>query len=646
MPDKRINIAVILSADNKMTAVIGNSVNKSISQLQKFQAAANKLSSQSFDISKKAAVTGAVISAPLVAGMSKAIEFEDKMADVAKVMNTQIGSKQFNILSQQSLDISEHLGSGANSAADLMASLGEGGVEQSFLKKVSIDAGEAAVAFSMASDAAGDAYVKIHNALNIDWKQTKSVGDAINFLSNTQASSASQLLGYMSAGGAGVARSSKMTGAQSAAFGSYLISVGKSDAESATIMERAFKGVMKNTSLRNTFLQNGQGASGFLAVLQRGANIKNSTEQFKYFAKFGEYGNDIRLMAKNMGQVRASVNSVADAEKYAGSVHQEFMNRNSTTKGQMNLMWASAERAMLDFMTTGLPVLNDFLKAIKPILHDIGIWIKANPELARTILKVVAGAAALSFTISAASAVFGAGAKAFSVLSKAGSITGRVILLLGQGALIAGSAIKSLVLQLLVRGIPAMASFAVAAAPVIVIVAGIATAIYLAYAAYKLFTDQSYRDARWNDFKLRMREISAVISGLGAVMRVVGGIALGFGKTVMGSLTFNPALIREGITDAANAYNDLKKKGGFGAVYNSAYGESMRGGAPALKNNAFATPVKPRGNSVNNTFAPVINMAPGSTGKEGDMIAESLKPHFLKWMKEHQQNLNRLSYSP
>lgn len=669
-----LKIALVLSAIDRASSVINSVANKSISKITQVKNASDAAAGRAFDISKKSAVASAALAGPIVYAIEKAIDFEDKMADVGKVFNVKVGSGAFLQLGNQAKDVSEYLGKAANDGAALMASLGQGGVDTANLKTVSIDAGEVAVAFDVAADAAGDYYTKMHNALNVDWNQTKKVADAINFLSDTQASSAKDLLEYMSAGGAGVARASKMTGEQSAAYGSYLVSVGKSGAEASTIMERFYKGIMKNEAARKSFMGAGQGSAGIMAVLQKGAGIKNADQQFKYFAKFGEYGNDIRLMANNMKQVKASVDSVAHAENYAGSVHKEFANRNSTTKGQIERAWASIGNAVIDFGTNGLPILTQFLKAISPIIKDLGTWIKNNGELSGTILKVMAGASAASFIFSGLSGTVGGVMKGWGLLSK-------VMLLSpfrwigGLGKQLAAGLVQSLVPALGISTTAVEAnSVAWYANPATWVIAGIVAGIIALAAASYLIYKHWRPISNW--FSTQWGLIKAQVSGAIAVFNLLNDVVVGIGKSFVGIFTFNPQLMIEGAKQAAAAFISIKN-GGLSKAYTSGYDNSMASQSAKsgyIPFNAFAKPgqtiaanpynpfgsaylsaaspaslrpIKPVANKTQTQVTTNNNVKIEVTGvqsQDSEKVASNIKKVMEKWQREQSLNRRMTSY--
>lgn len=396
---------------------------------------ASKISKAAFDVSKKAALVGGLIAAPLSYATKQAVDFEDAMAGVAKVTNTTVGSAKFMELGRNAKFAAVEIGVGADNAAELMASLASGGVAEKDLASMTVTAGKVGVAFDLAAKDAGDSFVKMRNALGITNKEAKLAADSFNFISDNDASTAAQILTYMAQGGASVARTLKLAAPQAATFGSALISMGKSGEEAATIMLRFQKAIYLkgNEDMLAKYKSAGRGAAGLMAVLKQGASIKDQDKQFAYFQRMGEYGTSISQLSKSYGVLQKNMALVSKQSNYEGSVDKEFANRNSTVKGQISKLKAEAGVLAVDMGEVLLPVLRDFVKDVAPLLRQLGGWIKANPVLTSQIVKGAAAMSALSFAVSGVSGVVGGAAKAIDVLGPVLGRAGRLATSFGAG---------------------------------------------------------------------------------------------------------------------------------------------------------------------------------------------------------------------
>lgn len=396
---------------------------------------ASKISKAAFDVSKKAALVGGLIAAPLSYATKQAVDFEDAMAGVAKVTNTTVGSAKFVELGRNAKGAAVEIGIGADNAAELMASLASGGVAEKDLAEMTVTAGKVGVAFDLAAKDAGDSFVKMRNALGITNKEARLAADSFNFISDNDASTAAQILTYMANGGASMARTLKIAAPQAATFGSALISMGKSGEEAATIMLRFQKAIYLkgNEDMLAKYKAAGRGAAGLMAVLKAGGDIKDQDKQFAYFQRMGEYGTSISQLSKSYGVLQKNMALVAKESNYNGSVNKEFANRNSTVKGQISKLKAEAGVLAVEMGEVLLPVLRDFVKDVAPLLRQLGQWIKDNPTLTAQIVKGAAAMSALSFAVSGVSSVVGGAAKAIDVFGPSLTRAGRLATSFGAG---------------------------------------------------------------------------------------------------------------------------------------------------------------------------------------------------------------------
>jgi TP901 family phage tail tape measure protein len=105
----------------------------------------------------------------------------------------------------------------------------------------------------------------------------------------------------------------------------------------------------------------------------------------------------LRAIIQNMDEYRRIRD---EAMKAQGVVDADYERRVRTAAGVSERWKASVERLNIALGTALLPVLNDVLDKIIPIIESIGKWIEANPELAAGIATATAGLVALRGAIS------------------------------------------------------------------------------------------------------------------------------------------------------------------------------------------------------------------------------------------------------
>lgn len=355
-------------------------------------------------VAKTSALIGIGILAPLALATKQAIDFESAMADVAKVANVKVGTAEFEKLGDSAKKLSIDLAVSANDAAELMAGLAQGGVAIQDLDRISQLAGRVGVAFGISAGEAGESFIKTKNALGSTIEETELLMDSINLLGNTYAAAAPEILKFMSAGGAGIARATNASAEGIAAIGTEFISIGKSAEESATIMKKFTREALTNKQLKPIFDKAGGGIEGIMAIMQKGYSLTGD-EQTKFFSNFGVYGLEIQAVAKNFEGLRDKVDTATDAQKTLNSVNEEFENRTSTTGFKLQQNMQKIKVAAIDVGNAILPMLNDFLNSAIPLINRLSNWVTENKELVKTGVKVALVLAGISFSVSAISGV-------------------------------------------------------------------------------------------------------------------------------------------------------------------------------------------------------------------------------------------------
>lgn len=442
---KQITTTVTILGKDQLSPVVARAAGKSITHLETLNKRASALSVGAFGVARATAGIGTAIAAPIIYAGKQAVDFEHQLAGLGKVAQMDLGSKGLTALGEQAKEVAPYL---ATMPADIlrsMTALKQSGLKAGELKDVAKFVGEAGVAYNITADQAGQAFGTIRAAMGITVKETKSAFDVINTLSNQMNATPERLISFFTAGGAGVANALKLESNQIAAYGATLITAGKSGEEAATLMERVAKNIFAKDVLNKAYKKGGRGAAGLLNVLQTGANLKTDDQKEKYFKNFGEFALEVRRLAEGMhgpNGLGQAMDFVSTKQKYAGAVNAEFTSQMKSTLNQIKREWVALQVTVIDFGTQALPVIKGLVADVKPLIKNVGEWVKANPELTKTLIKGAAGLAVFSFGISALSTVIGAGAtlvKAYTValgwFSTGGALAGVTT---GLGTLTAG----------------------------------------------------------------------------------------------------------------------------------------------------------------------------------------------------------------
>lgn len=402
-----------LKAIDKVTEVVARISNMTSRDLTNLAKKSDALAKKSFDYAKGAAIGGAMLAAPIGYAVNEAVKFEDKMGDVAKVMNLDFGSAGFAKVSEEVKDLSVYLAQTPEDVAELYANIAQGGAAIDQVGEISRLAGEIGVAYGISAGLAGESFIKLSNSMGLTVAETKKVTDAINTLGNNTASTSAQLLEFMASGGAGAARNLGLAGQEAAAFGSVLIANGKSAAEAGTIFERTMKGILSNEAMRADFERNGGGLSGMLALFDKASKM-GTNDQFQFFSNFGQYGTDISLLSKNFEQLQKTLKFVDSEQKYLNSSQEEFLNRQKTTATQLKKFKTSLTILAISAGEVLLPTLIDLVKSLSEMMVPIMDFLKNNPKFVRFIMITGTVLAGLMFAASGVASVIGTFATIFS----------------------------------------------------------------------------------------------------------------------------------------------------------------------------------------------------------------------------------------
>jgi hypothetical protein len=172
-----------------------------------------------------AAATGAAIGAAFVVSTRSAIAFEDSVAQVAKVMEGLDKPGALTEIKREMIELSKVMPIAAQGFADIYAAAGQAGIPRAEVKAFAEDVAKVSIAFDMTAAEAGTALAKIRSGLGMSQPQVRQLADAINYLSNTTASEAREIVDFMRRAGA-AGQMIGLSAEKTAAFGAAMVSAG------------------------------------------------------------------------------------------------------------------------------------------------------------------------------------------------------------------------------------------------------------------------------------------------------------------------------------------------------------------------------------------------------------------------------------
>ena len=440
---------------------------------------------------------GAGMTASLAVPVKMAIDLEEAQADLKKV--AEFSSKEMEAGFYQAMrNFSE---SNPVSQAELFQIAGAGaqaGINTNELAQYTKDAAKIKVAFDMNTEAAGNFLAKTRAQLGLDQKGVMEYADVINYLANTVAVTAPEVVDISSkvAGLGGMAGVSKEG---VAALGANLVAVGVPAEVAATGLKNISLGLVAGESAtkrqKAAFEKLGLSAKQVAKDMQ----IDGEGTMLKVFQKIKTLPKDVQAatlkdlfgtesiqsaseLAKHIDEVEKSLQNVHDKSKTAGSVDKEYVERVKTLKSHLDTLKNTAVNVGVDLGNALAPSLIKIVTQLRPAIKSIADWIKKNPQLTQSILKIIGIIGLLSLGIGAVTKIFN---PLFGVISNGIMIFDK-LKAIGTFGKIGSVAIKSLMgIVKVVKFIGLAMKAAFLANPIVFIIVAIVAVIAILVVLYK-----------------------------------------------------------------------------------------------------------------------------------------------------------------
>lgn len=682
---KVLEVAVVLSAVDKMTAPIRNAVGASVTAMGKLSAQTAKLSQNSMAFGRDAAGMGLGLAASMALPIKAAMDFETGMTNVRKVVDGLKDEKAFAQFSDQVIALGRELPIAYNDITEMVAASGRMGIAKEDLIAYTREVGKMSMAFDMAAGDVGERMGKISNIFGIAAKDIGMVGDAINSLDDASNSKGAEIMDVLQRVG-GTANLLGLSAKNTAALAATMVSLGSTSETASTAInalfaklatastgKKEFKAALGGLGFDPMAIQNAMATDAQGTILKvmtalgkvdRNKIIGVSNELFG-----GEYFDDAAKLASGIDTYVKSIKTIEEIDpatgklKHLGSMQREYEARMKTSAAQAAIFKNNISEIAITLGTSILPAFNEALNAIKPYIEAFRDWAKQNPETVKTIAKVVAATAALSLGIGAASFVFGGLLKLVSLaaapfklisllmdnkleivnmLTKSWRALTSVLGLVGKAFMFLGGVIRSVTLFMMAN-------------PIIAAIAAIAAAAYLIYEYWEpiknFFIDlwEGIKNIFWG-FVEWVRDLGQTFYDIGVYLMTsmrdgLKSMALSIGETIYGPV--------------AGAVGDIAKKLGFEEEVNTladAY-NTFKNGAPLelTRPDAARSPASPTPINMNNRppniselmFSPSVTVNGNATPEqkaEAEGMMTKWSEDFMRKFKEMTRQQDRKAF--
>ncbi|MBS1164135.1 MAG: phage tail tape measure protein, family, core region [Proteobacteria bacterium] len=392
------------------------------------------------------AAAGYAAARALAAPVKAAMDFESAMADVKKVVNFETPGS-FLKFKADVLMMSTRIPMAADALTKIVAAAGQSGIANKDLLKFTELAAKVGVAFDISADTAGDSLAKMMTALSLSVDDVGKLADAMNYLSNSQASSAADILEFFRRTGSD-GKMFGFTAVQTSAFGSAMLSAGAEAEVAATSFRNMGKALAKGGAAtkaqRTAFKALGLDATKVAKAMQKDAvgttvNVLEAINKLPKYQQsavasqlFGDEARALMPLISNLDLLKKSLGMVASETSYAGSANAEYAARAATFANKLQLFQNKMNGLAVTVGDALIPALSGAIDTIGPLVGVLSDFVAAHPELTRNI--VLASAALVGFRIAAFAA--GYAVTSLKVAALASAVAVRSV---GRAAIFAGT---------------------------------------------------------------------------------------------------------------------------------------------------------------------------------------------------------------
>jgi len=345
------------------------------------------------------------IGAPIQA----ASDFESAMADVAKVVDFP-SPAAFAQFQQDLFALSRDIPIAVTGLADIAAAAGQAGIAGQDLIRFTDAAARIGVAFDISAEQAGGSMANLMTALGLTIDETVLLADAMNHLSNSQASSAADILDVVQRVGA-QATMFGFTAEETAAFASAMLAAGAQSEVAATSFRNMgaalTRGSAATKAQRAALQELGLDAEETARSMQENA-VETTIDVLRRIGQLPAeqraaissqlFGNEARALGPlltNLGLVEDTLGMVGDRATYAGSAFAEFAVRNNTFQANMQRFQNVLTELQINIGNALMPAITQLAEAVTPLITRLADLANAYPEV--TLAVVGATAAVIAF---------------------------------------------------------------------------------------------------------------------------------------------------------------------------------------------------------------------------------------------------------
>lgn len=333
--------------------------------------------------------------------IKKAIEFEEAMADVRKVVDFDTPD-QFRQMGIDIQNMSKVIPMSQKGLASIVAAAGQFGIKRQDLAAFTETAAKMGIAFDISAQEAGQSMAVLSNIFGLTIPQVGELGDAINYLSNSVAATAPDMIKVIQRIGT-IAKGFGLAKEQTAALSASILQLGIEPERAST----ALISLLNTLQLINVGTKQQQDAFSALGInMQEFTKLMRTDAPAALLKVSKAYStmdpNQIAIINKTLfgegleaSNIRALLSSgdkmqevfamVANKGNVAGSMQKEFAVRSETTSNQLQLLSNRLTNVSINIGSALLPALNSIVSVIGYVVDFIADLSAAFPFLSKVI---------------------------------------------------------------------------------------------------------------------------------------------------------------------------------------------------------------------------------------------------------------------
>jgi len=359
------------------------------------------------------------LTAPLGVALKEAIEFERVLVgEFNKVVGA--SGEELSRFSSFFTELSERIPLTATEIARLSANLAQMGVPTDQLREFTRMVAEASFAFDVMAEEAGRAFGEIRNAFGIRTvNELRSVGDAINYLSNTMGAAAGEIVSMLARVGA-AAKNLGLAAESTAVFAATIREAGYAPELVSSALSVLFMRLStmddKLTSVLGTV---GLSAEAFRKLMKespekailrllealRALNKEARSRALKELVGT-EHFSKIMVLVNNYEKLRTKLGEI-EAGEHLGSMSEEVEALLQTTSAQLTLFMNKIKNLGIAIGSVLLPPFNAFLSVLDAIVTPVARFVSAHKTLTTAIFMPFFAISGLLFVLGALALTLG-----------------------------------------------------------------------------------------------------------------------------------------------------------------------------------------------------------------------------------------------